>query len=365
MPVDVCVSEHAISKETRLAAVRRNAYLLHLPMFGRPRECTLAATVATLISSRTISRLCSYALAPFFLAISIWSFAPTATAQRGGGVSVIGSVVDQTGAVLPSAQVELRSETGTVQSAAANQDGEFTFIAVASGRYTVVASFDGFQTTSVRLTVGARAPSALRITLPPATLTQEVTVGNAAADVRADATSNLDASTVDQRTLENLPVFNDDVVGTMLRFLDSTSIGTNGVMLIVNGVEVNSLTLPASAIQQVKINQDPYAPDYRQPAVGVSRSSRSPGRRRIRARRASCFVMRRSTRRMLHAVVERRRGRQNISNPYRRGLVSGTVTHQQGKKTAMVFTGVVRQREPAKSGRRCQSPRSGRQLDVD
>ena len=137
-----------------------------------------------------------------FLATSIWSFAPTATAQRAGGVSVIGSVVDQTGAVLPFAQVELRSETGTVQSAAANQDGEFTFIAVASGRYTVVASFDGFQTTSVRLTVGARAPSALRITLPPATLTQEVTVGNAAADVRADATSNLDASTVDQRTLE-------------------------------------------------------------------------------------------------------------------------------------------------------------------
>ena len=44
IPVDVCVSEHATSREARFAAVRRNAYLLHLPMFGRPQECTLAAT---------------------------------------------------------------------------------------------------------------------------------------------------------------------------------------------------------------------------------------------------------------------------------------------------------------------------------
>ena len=44
----------------------------------------------------------------------------------------------------------------------------------------------------------------------------------------------------------------------MSRFLDSSALGTNGVMLIVNGVEVNSLTLPASAIQQIKINQDPF-----------------------------------------------------------------------------------------------------------
>src|SRR5215471_15848620 len=193
-------------------------------------------------------------LAIVFLTCALLLSASFALAQRGTGVNVSGSVVDQTGAVLPSAQVELRTETGTVQSATANQNGEFTFNSVSSGRYTIVASFDGFQTTSAKVAVGNRAPSAVRITLPLATITQEVTVGNAAAEVRADAASNLDSSAVDQRTLENLPVFNDDVVGTMSRFLDSSAVGTNGVMLIVNGVEVNSLTLPSSAIQQIKIN---------------------------------------------------------------------------------------------------------------
>src|SRR5205814_3625105 len=148
---------------------------------------------------------------------------------------------------------------------------------VPSGRYDIVAVFPGFQSTTSRVTVGNRPPSAVRITMPLAGITQEVTVGNAAADVSANAGSNLDSSTVDQAALENLPIFNEDVVGTMSRFLDSSAIGTNGVMLIVNGVEVNSLTLPASAIQQIKINQDPYAPEFRQPGRGRIEIVTKPG----------------------------------------------------------------------------------------
>ena len=304
-----------------------------------------------------------------------------AAAQR-GGVTVNGAVVDQTGAVLPAAQVELRTDAGPVQSTTANKDGEFTFSGVASGRYTIVASFDGFQTTTARVTVGNRAPAPVRMTLPLATIRQEVTVGNAAAEVRADAASNLDASAVDQRTLENLPVFNDDVVGTMSRFLDSTSIGTNGVMLIVNGVEVNSLTLPASAIQQIKINQDPYAPEFRQPGRGRIEIVTKPGSQNysgtagflfrdagLDARNAFASTKPPEQRRIADGFVGGPVGHSgnngftlslksdaedtqatvvaqdpsgliqtNVANPYRRGLVSGTLTHQQGKNNTMVLT---------------------------
>jgi hypothetical protein len=113
--------------------------------------------------------------------------------------------------------------------------------------------------------------------MPLAGITQEITVGSAAADVRADATSNLDSSTVDEQALRNLPIFDNDVIATMSRFLDSSAIGTNGVMLVVNGVEVNSLTLPASAIQQIRINQDPYAPEFRQAGRGRIEVITKPG----------------------------------------------------------------------------------------
>ena len=194
------------------------------------------------------------------------------------GVAVTGTVADQTGAILPSAAIELRGADGvTRQSTTTTETGTFEFHGVVPGRYDVVASFPGFKTTTARVTVGSRAPSPIRVTMPLASIEQEVTVGDSPADVRAAANANIDSNVIDEQALSNLPVFNEDVVGTVSRFLDSSAIGTNGVMLIVNGVEVNSLTLPAAAIQQIKINQDPYAPEFRQPGRGRIEIVTKPG----------------------------------------------------------------------------------------
>ena len=304
-------------------------------------------------------------------------------AQRETGVAVSGTVADQTGAVLPSAAVELRNAAGAaLQSTTASQTGEFTFQGVPPGRYDLVTTFPGFQQTTARVTVGARPPSAVRITMPLAVLTQEVTVGDSPADVRADARSNLDSSVIDEQALANLPIFNEDVVGTMSRFLDASAIGTNGVMLIVNGVEVNSLTLPAAAIQQIKINQDPYAPEFRQPGRGRIEIVTKPGSQRYSGTAGFTFRDASLDARNYFAVTkppEQRRVAEgflggpvrhsantgftlslkddeedtqstvvardpsgliqaNVANPYRRGLVSGTLTRQQGKSNTIVLT---------------------------
>jgi hypothetical protein len=144
-----------------------------------------------------------------------------AAAQRPSGVSVSGTVTDQTGAVLPNVQIELRTADRQPRQTTTGDAGEFQFPSVPPGRYDVVASLDGFQITTIHFTVGNRPPSAVKITMPLAGITQEITVGSAAADVRADATSNLDSSTVDEQALRNLPIFDNDVVATMSRFLDS------------------------------------------------------------------------------------------------------------------------------------------------
>src|SRR5947208_14363400 len=52
------------------------------------------------------------------------------------------------------------------------------------------------------------------------------------------------------------------------RFLDSSAVGTNGTALIMDGLQVNSVSLPASAIQEVKINQNPYSPEFLRPGRG-------------------------------------------------------------------------------------------------
>jgi outer membrane receptor protein involved in Fe transport len=86
--------------------------------------------------------------------------------------------------------------------------------------------------------------------------------------VTTEARDNRDAIVVDQKAMDNLPMFDRDIVGTLSRFLDSGSIGTSGVTLIVDGMEAKSIGVSPSAIQQVKINSDPYAAEFARPGRG-------------------------------------------------------------------------------------------------
>ena len=125
--------------------------------------------------------------------------------------------------------------------------------------------------------VGTRPPSSQRLVLGLADLTQEITVSNAAAEVGATAGNNVDAITIDQNMLESLPVFDNDFVATMSQFLDAGSIGNGGVTIVVNGMEVSALNVSASAVQQIRINQDPYSAEYSRPGRGRVEILTKPG----------------------------------------------------------------------------------------
>src|SRR6202790_183179 len=220
----------------------------------------------------------SRSLSALLLTIILVVMDHPAEAQPPAGLPVTGVVVDPTGGVLPDARVELRSAAGvTVVSTATNRTGAFRIDTVPPGRYEVLVTFPGFKATTVRVTVGTRARGALRVTMPLASITQEVTVGRAETEISADTASNLDVATVDQETIANLPILDQDVLGTMARFLDASAIGESGTTLIVNGLEVNSLSVAASAIQQIKINQDPYSAEFARPGRGRIEVITKPG----------------------------------------------------------------------------------------
>jgi hypothetical protein len=201
-----------------------------------------------------------------------------AAAQTTAVLAVTGVVQDQTGAVLPGATVELVTAAGLpVQSATTDGAGAFRFERVAAGQYQVVARYEGFTPASMRVRVTTRAPGALRLVLAIAGLTQEVNVSNAATEVGATASNNVDAVSIDTSTLESLPVFDNDYIATMSRFLDSGSLGNAGVTIVVNGMEVSALNVSASAVQQIRINQDPYSAEYSRPGRGRVEILTKPG----------------------------------------------------------------------------------------
>ncbi len=194
------------------------------------------------------------------------------------GVAVVGVVQDQTGAVLSGAAVQLLDSSGAiVRSANADSAGVFRFDRILPGTYQLRASFEGFTPRSTRVRVGTRAPTPQKIVLDLAAIAQEITVNTGSAEVSAGAASNVDAIAVDADTLDNLPVFDRDLVATMARFLDPSAIGSGGVTVVVNGMEVSALNVPASAVSRIRINQDPYSAEYSRPGRGRIEILTKPG----------------------------------------------------------------------------------------
>ena len=82
---------------------------------------------------------------------------------------------------------------------------------------------------------------------------------------------------LDRNMLDNLPVFDQDYVAAMSQFLDPGSVGAGGITLVVDGMEQSSIGVSASAIQEVKINQNPYAAEFARPGTRAYRNHHEAG----------------------------------------------------------------------------------------
>ncbi|HZP06401.1 MAG TPA: carboxypeptidase-like regulatory domain-containing protein [Terracidiphilus sp.] len=192
-----------------------------------------------------------------------------------------GMVTDSTGAIIPNAEIDLVDTTGATDGTfQSGPDGSFEVVAPHAGAYTLVVSQAGFKTSSTPITVSAPAASAvasqaavklapiLRIVLSVAPAATNVVVS---ADSNQDLTAtddNRDASTMIAQDLKALPIFDNDFVSAMGSFLDSDVAATGGTGIMVDGVEANRVTVSPSAVQEVRINQDPYSARYYYPGRG-------------------------------------------------------------------------------------------------
>jgi hypothetical protein len=173
---------------------------------------------------------------------------------------VSGIVIDPSGAVVPGASVALKHADTVVGSVKTDAGGRFLFEQVAPGKYEVEVRVDGFKTARVRATAGKGSSAPLSIPLEVAPVAEEVTVGEGGLSTHPG--ENRDAATVDRKMLDGLPVFDQDVIATLSGFLDQGAVGSDGVSLVVDGAEANRVLVSPSAIQEVRINQNPYSAEY-------------------------------------------------------------------------------------------------------
>ena len=141
------------------------------------------------------------------VAVLLLSQAAGAFAQSSKvGATLTGTVTDNSGAVIPDANVELRNvSTGQTRNSPADAEGIFVFAALQVGSYELQVERTGFalyRQTGIELELGQTQH--LNIVLSPASSSQSVTVKAESSAIEPEQTSFV--STVDGERIEELPV---------------------------------------------------------------------------------------------------------------------------------------------------------------
>jgi len=105
--------------------------------------------------------------------------------------SIVGTVSDPTGAVVPEAQVTLKNlGTNATQTATSSSSGTFTFVNLNPGSYSVTVSKSGFESfTQNEVDVQVGGSTRINITLPVGNVGETITVSAAPAQLQTDSAS--------------------------------------------------------------------------------------------------------------------------------------------------------------------------------
>ena len=191
-------------------------------------------------------------------------------------VALSGQVTDESGAVVPGAQVTVKTEAGGQKFATADGYGAYSFAGLEPGKYAVWASApDLVQPEPVRVTLKQGQPQEVNLVLKIAPRKEQMTVEDTGAAISTDASNNATALVLRGADLDALSDNPDDLQAD-LQALAGPSAGPSGGAIFVDGF--SGADLPAkNAIREVRINQNPFSPEYDKLGYGRIEIFTKPG----------------------------------------------------------------------------------------
>ena len=210
----------------------------------------------------------------FALLLSLPALAQTATLR--------GQVTDESGAIVPGARVELQGPSSLLKTTKAGNDGSYFFGGLAPGDYVLRASAPQLAIRQPAKISLRTSPLTVNLVLYVSAEKQEVTVEeNAKPIVSTEASANASAVVLRGTDLDALSDNPDDLAAD-LQALAGPAAGPNGGSILIDGFSGGELP-PKNSIREIRINQNPFSPEYDKLGLGRIEIFTKPGTDRFHA----------------------------------------------------------------------------------
>ena len=208
----------------------------------------------------------------FYFCLLLFGVAAGALAQD-APPTLRGTVTDPSGALVPGATVQMRGPGGD-RHAAIDSLGHYTIDALRPGKYTVRAGAKGFAIFE-HLDLDIAAPVTLDIQLAIQAEAQTLNVDDDLSKVTADASNNGGAIVLRDKQIEALSD-DPDVLSQQLQAMAGPGAGPNGGQIYIDGFTGGNLP-NKSSIPEIRINSNPFSPEYERPGFGRIEIFTRPG----------------------------------------------------------------------------------------
>jgi hypothetical protein len=174
-----------------------------------------------------------------------------------------GHILDQTGALIPGAQITVTTAAGvTVGTGTASASGTYVVRGLPAGSYIVQVTFTGFAPfVSAPIPLAAGQSKSVDVKMAVENTQQQVIVTDESGPtVSTDADANASAIVLKGSDLDALSDDPDELQNE-LQALAGPSAGPNGGQIYIDGFTGGTLP-PKSAIREIRINQNPFSAEF-------------------------------------------------------------------------------------------------------
>ncbi|MCX6595689.1 MAG: carboxypeptidase-like regulatory domain-containing protein [Acidobacteria bacterium] len=254
-----------------------------------------------------------------FLSLLIALFALTGISAQ--TIVLRGVVTDPSGSAIPGSTVTV-SGTGVAKTVSTDENGGYTVPGLAAGKFTFRIVSPGFANFERILNLGGTQPITFDARLNLATEKQEITVSESI-QVDLDPSRNVGALVLKAEDLQSLSDNPEDLQSD-LQALAGPAAGPNGGQIFIDGFSGGRLP-PKESIREVRINSNPFSPEYDKIGFGRIEVFTKPGTDKFRGQAFFNFS---------DAVFNSRNPFSTIRPPYQQKFFGGNISGPINKRSS-------------------------------